>query len=415
VEKAHLLLQSLAEVLSPGVWQVVGEPALVALVVVTVVAAGAGLWLLGRALADGRSELEGASDRRASSEGEQNATRPADSPLARLRTLEVPAAHQPALPVAPAPAAARPAAPVAPAKAPAKQPPRTDESDAIDLVFQKAWQGKLVPRAGHARPPRRDLAPPPTPETDEGEPAAPPGPPVRKTVPRPEPPPAVAPAAEALARSLGEAWERAFVATAEPASPAPLRDPTSPASVVASEARDEAPQPAPVDQAPAPDPAPSPDPALDATDPSEHVRLAELLVARGRFEEAARLAREGLAAHPGTSELLLLLSRAEAELGHLDAAIAAAHEAHRQCRTRASLTQLLRLLGAARRFTPEDGERLRRAVQKHPETPVLLHAAGVFEATHGNPWAAIGLLRTALRLESDPGIRSEIERELARL
>jgi thioredoxin-like negative regulator of GroEL len=145
------------------------------------------------------------------------------------------------------------------------------------------------------------------------------------------------------------------------------------------------------------------------------VRLAELLVARGRFEEAARLAREGLAAHPGTSELLLLLSRAEAELGHLDAAIAAAREAHRQCRTRASLTQLLRLLGTARRFTPEDGERLRRAVQKHPETPVLLHAAGVFEATHGNPWAAIGLLRTALRLESDPGIRSEIERELARL
>ena len=53
VGEARLLLQPIAQVLSPGVWQVVGEPALVTLVVVTVVAAGVGLWLLGRGLADG--------------------------------------------------------------------------------------------------------------------------------------------------------------------------------------------------------------------------------------------------------------------------------------------------------------------------------------------------------------------------
>jgi hypothetical protein len=39
----------------------------------------------------------------------------------------------------------------------------------------------------------------------------------------------------------------------------------------------------------------------------------------------------------------------------------------------------------------------------------------VFEAMHGDPWAAIGLLRTALRLEVDEAIRSEIMRELAPL
>jgi hypothetical protein len=145
------------------------------------------------------------------------------------------------------------------------------------------------------------------------------------------------------------------------------------------------------------------------------VRLVALLLTRRRFDDAARLAREGLTAHPGAGELLLQLSRAEAELGHTDAAIAAAREAHRLCRSRESLSHLLRLLVAARRFTPEDGERLRRAVGRHPGAPVLLHAAGVFEATHGSPWAAIGLLRTALRLETDPVVHGEIARALARL
>jgi tetratricopeptide (TPR) repeat protein len=147
----------------------------------------------------------------------------------------------------------------------------------------------------------------------------------------------------------------------------------------------------------------------------EHERLVALLFAKGRLDEAARLAREGLAAHPRAIELLLQLSRAEAELGHPDEAIAAARDAHLRCRSRDSLTHLLRLLSATRRFTPQDGERLRRAVRKHPDAPVLLQAAGMFEAIQGDPWAAIGLLRTALRLESDEGIRSEIERELARL
>ena len=369
------------QILTPGVWQVVTEPVLVALVVVAVAATGAGLWLLGRAVGEETSEPKRAAGPRASTDEGREVPRPADSPLARLRPFEPPLTPKPVARAAPAP---QPTKAPTPARGKPQEAPRTDESDAIDLVFQKAWQGKLVPRIGRVRPSRRDLAPPPT---VEEVPAAPPTPPVREAARRPEPPPTSAPAAEELDRSLGEAWERAFAAGEHPAPAEP------------SEAEQ----------------TPAPEPTLDATDPTEHVRLVEILFARGRLDEAARLAREGLAAHPNASELLLQLSRAEADLGHLDTAIAAARDAHRLCRSRASLSHLLRLLSTNRRFTPEDGERLRRAVQKHPETPVLLHAAGMFEATHGDPWAAIGLLRTAHRLESDEGIRSEIERELARL
>jgi hypothetical protein len=399
-----LLQQALEQILAPEVWQVVAEPVLVALVVSMVVAAGAGLWLLGPALGEETTERKRAADPQASTNQDRAFPRPADSPLARLRPFEPPLAPEPVASAAPAPQPPRP--PTPPKESPQEAQP-TDGSDVIDAVFQKAWQGKLVPRVGRARPSSRDLAPPPTVETLEEDAPSPPSPPVRAAR-RPEPAPTPAPAAEELDRSLGKAWERAFVAIETPAPAGPPQGSSPPAA--AREAQEEA--PAERSQA---EPIPAPRPPLDATDPTEHVRLVELLVARGRLDDAARLAREGLAAHPDASALLLQLSRAEAELGHVDAAIAAAREAHRLCRSRASLSHLLRLLSAARRFTPEDGERLRRAVQKHPETPVLLHAAGVFEATHGNPWAAIGLLRTALRLESDPGIRSEIERELARL
>jgi hypothetical protein len=153
----------------------------------------------------------------------------------------------------------------------------------------------------------------------------------------------------------------------------------------------------------------------DATSVDEYLRLCESLVAKNRPLEAATLAHEGLSTHPGESRLLLQLSRAEAQSGRLDPALASALAAHRARPSRAALTQILRVATTARRFRPEDGERLRRAVRRHPDAPVLLHAAGVFEAMHGDPWAAIGLLRTALRLEVDEAIRSEIMRELAPL
>lgn len=152
-----------------------------------------------------------------------------------------------------------------------------------------------------------------------------------------------------------------------------------------------------------------------ATSVNEYLRLCESLLAKDRGEEAARLAREGLALHPGESLILSMLSRAEERAGRLDAALAAAVAAHRAKPSRTSLTEILRIATAARRFRPEDGERLRRAVARRPSEPVLLRAAGVFEAMHGNRWAAIGLLRTALGLESDEAVRSQIASELSRL
>jgi thioredoxin-like negative regulator of GroEL len=105
---------------------------------------------------------------------------------------------------------------------------------------------------------------------------------------------------------------------------------------------------------------------------------------------------------------LLHLSHREAALGHIDEALDSAREAHRALRSRASLTHLIRLLTVARRFEPQDRERLRRAVRKQPNAPVLLHAAGVSESLHGDPWAARGLLLEALRHERREELRAEI-------
>jgi hypothetical protein len=101
--------------------------------------------------------------------------------------------------------------------------------------------------------------------------------------------------------------------------------------------------------------------------------------------------------------------------GPRESAFRAALAAHRAKPSRTTLTHLLRVATTTRLFRPEDRERLRGAVSRHPDAPVFLHAAGVFEATHGDRWAAIGLLRTALRLERDASIRGEISRELVRL
>lgn len=118
---------------------------------------------------------------------------------------------------------------------------------------------------------------------------------------------------------------------------------------------------------------------------------------------------------PGSSSAPPPVARAKKPASRPETAFRTALAAHRAKPSRTTLTHLLRLATTTRLFRPGDGERLRRAVSRHPGAPVFLHAAGVFEATHGDRWAAIGLLRTALRLERDASIRGEISRELVRL
>jgi tetratricopeptide (TPR) repeat protein len=153
----------------------------------------------------------------------------------------------------------------------------------------------------------------------------------------------------------------------------------------------------------------------DTADSDEYLRLCAVLRAKGRFADATRLAREALAREGNTGPVLLELSRSELGLGRLDAAIEAALDAHWASRSTASLEHLLRLLTRARRFSVQDGDRLRRAVGRHPHQPLLLHAAGVYESLHGDPHEAEELLRRALRLEPREEARLEIAVDLARL
>jgi hypothetical protein len=171
--------------------------------------------------------------------------------------------------------------------------------------------------------------------------------------------------------------------------------------------------PAPAAEASAPAP-PQPAQAPAAPEPSRPERCAALR-AEGRFAEAARVAREGLAGDDDPGPLLIELSHAELGLGRVDAAIDTARDAHFVCRSRESLSHLIRLLIETRRLGREDGAMLRRAAARHPEQPLLRHAAGVFESMYGDPAAAERELREALRLEGDAELRAAIERDLARL
>jgi hypothetical protein len=324
----------------------------------------------------------------------------------------------------------------------------------IDRIVKDAWGlalgGGALPRKAPARPEARP-SPPPAPKPAVVVPkqtvAAPPRPPVSEAkpkrrpsaAPRPNPAPARPPIRVEVNPPDSEVTLRIpipaprpvrLLASGLPASrPAPVPDPPANPDGIDSalaEAWGQAIQDAAATAPPARSRTTAPQPPLSrfahplrasgvATSVNEYLRLCESLLAKDRGEEAARLAREGLALHPGESLILSVLSRAELRTGRLDAALAAAVASHRAKPSRTSLTEILRIATAARRFRPEDGERLRRAVARRPSEPVLLRAAGVFEAMHGNPWAAIGLLRTALGLESDEAVRSQIASELSRL
>jgi hypothetical protein len=182
----------------------------------------------------------------------------------------------------------------------------------------------------------------------------------------------------------------------------------------------QAPRAEPAPPAASPPAAVAPAPAAAAPEPSaasEPTRLERCLALRAeeRFEEAARVAREGLAGEDHPGPLLIELSRAEFGLGRVNAAIDTARDAHFACRSRESISHLIRLLIETRRFGGEDGPMLRRAAARHPEQPLLRHAAGVFESMYGDPRRAEQELREALRLATDAELRAAIERDLARL
>jgi hypothetical protein len=163
------------------------------------------------------------------------------------------------------------------------------------------------------------------------------------------------------------------------------------------------------------------DVAEEAEDEEETVaagpaaRCAELREA-GLHEEAVRLARDGLARyadHPGV--LLLELSRATFALGHHEEAIDSARDALFVWRCRESVEHLIWILTALHRFEPEDGVGLKRAALRHPHQPLLRHAAGVFEMSHGSRGSAEAELRAARALDPCPDQAAAIERDLVRL
>jgi tetratricopeptide (TPR) repeat protein len=160
---------------------------------------------------------------------------------------------------------------------------------------------------------------------------------------------------------------------------------------------------------------PAADLDLEPATPGRWLERAMSLRARGRFEEAASVARAGLAADAEPGPLLLELSRAELALGRANAAIDVARDAHFAARSRESLVHLIRLLIQTRRFTAEDGAGLGRALRRRPNEPLLHYAAGIYESLHGDPRRAEKELQAALRLETDAGLRREIERDLARV
>lgn len=156
-------------------------------------------------------------------------------------------------------------------------------------------------------------------------------------------------------------------------------------------------------------------PGGEPRDPGPLARC-QALRADGRFTEALRVARDGLARYsdaPGP--LLLELSRCAFALGRNDEAIDAARDALFVWRSPGCVEHLMRMLTLLHRFEPADGDGLRRAAERHPDRPLLRHAVGVFELEHGSRAAGEAELRAALALDPEPAERQAIERDLVAL
>lgn len=311
--------------------------------------------------------------------------------------------------------------------------------DLVDKVFRDAWGMASLNGAPPPSPRAKRAAAPVSTPAIQREPLAAP----RRNAPEMKKATAArADGLEALDQALREAWEQALLGLGEaervPASPPPAPPappPAEPALLGGEEHAARAPEPPeePAEEIPGVPMAVSPSeakhppsPARDAlgestaagsdpTDLEEHVRLCTLLLSRGRVEEAAQLAREGLDRHSGAGCLHFQLSKAEAQLGRVDTALDAARAAHDASGSRESLFHRLRLLLRTRRLTAEDHDWLRKALESDPQEPLVLHAVGASEALHGDPWAARGLLRAALDRERRAEVREEIAAELLRL
>jgi hypothetical protein len=155
--------------------------------------------------------------------------------------------------------------------------------------------------------------------------------------------------------------------------------------------------------------------AAEKVGPRSRAERCEALRTEGRLEEAARIARQGLADEEEPGPLLLELSRAYAAMGRTGEAVDTARDALFVWRSRETVEHLMRILTDLRRFASEDGAMLRRAASRHPNRALLRHAAGVFESLHGSPQAAGTHLRAALGLETDPTRCAAIKLALARL
>ena len=155
--------------------------------------------------------------------------------------------------------------------------------------------------------------------------------------------------------------------------------------------------------------------ARDPQDIQARLDLCTALLVAERFADAERVAREGLGRDATNGRLLLRLSEALSGLDRSDEALEVAVRAVRTHRSRKAILHLTRLSAVARRFSPGDGVRLRKALESRPNEPVFLHALGAFEAQHGSPREALPILRLALRQERSPRWRRVVSREIARL
>jgi tetratricopeptide (TPR) repeat protein len=155
--------------------------------------------------------------------------------------------------------------------------------------------------------------------------------------------------------------------------------------------------------------------ARDPKDTHARLDLCTALLVAERFADAERVARAGLENDANDGRLLLRLSEALSGLERNDDALEIAVRAVRGHRSRKAILHLTRLSAVARRFSPGDGARLRRALGNRPNDPVFLHALGAFEVQRGNPREALPILRLALRQERSPRWRRVVSREIAEL
>jgi hypothetical protein len=266
----------------------------------------------------------------------------------------------------------------------------------VDQLFRDAWAGKLVPRrVATLEEPSR-----PGPGPERPSPASAPDSQASESGPAPGSPLSLRPVVRPgdSGRSAPLADEPTLPAGHEPVSEATPLDPlASDLDKALGGAWEQA-------LMPGAGACPEPGPVSEAMTTGETQRV----LPPARAESAAATESEIVG--------LLQFSRAEAARGRLEEALDLARQAHRIDRGRASLAHLQQLLIQARRFEPDDGAWLRQAAAGEPEDSASLHAAGLFEALHGDAWAARGLLGAALeqaRCQSAP--RKEIVRDLARL